>query len=88
MQISIQSPRKFLNPLLSQKSIVASEFEVFKAALVKYAQDVQQQKEGRLSEPNIVAGALINGFIDLRTLAQCRAGVVLLPTRGFFASWA
>lgn len=72
MQISIQSPRKFLNSLLSQKSIVSSEFEVFKAALVKYAQDVQQQKESRQSEPNIVAGALMP-FLQANPLTyNCR----------------
>jgi hypothetical protein len=72
MQISIQSPRKFLNPLLSKKSIVSSDFEIFKAALVKYAQDVQQQKESKQSEPNIVAGALMP-FLQASPLSyKCR----------------
>lgn len=72
MQISTQSPRKFLNPLLSQKSIISSEFEVFKAALLKYAQDVQQQKENKQSEPNIVAGSLMP-FLQAKPLAyNCR----------------
>lgn len=72
MQISTQSPRKFLNPLLSQKSIISSEFEVFKAALLEYAQDVQQQKENKQSEPNIVAGSLMP-FLQAKPLAyNCR----------------
>lgn len=72
MKISIQTPRKFLNPLLSQKSIVSSEVETFKAAVVKYAQDVQQQRASKQSEPNIVAGALMP-FLQANPLAyNCR----------------
>ena len=72
MKISIQTPRKFLNPLLSQKSIVSSEVEAFKAAIVKYAQDVQQQRDSKQSEPNIVAGALMP-FLQANPLAyNCR----------------
>ena len=72
MKISIQTPRKFLNPLLSQKSIVSSEFEVFITAVTKYVQDVQQQKDSKQSEPNIVAGALMP-FLQANPLAyNCR----------------
>lgn len=59
MQISIQTPRKFINPLLSQKSIVSSEFEAFKDAVVKYVQNVQDQRASKQTEPNIVAGSLM-----------------------------
>ena len=59
MQLNIQTPRKFLNPLLSQKSVVATDVEAFKAALAKYVEDVQQLTATRQSEPNIVAGALM-----------------------------
>ena len=58
MQLSVQTPRKFLNPLLSQKSISSSVFLGFKAALVKYALDVQRLKAEKQTEANIVAGAL------------------------------
>jgi adenine-specific DNA-methyltransferase len=72
MQISPQTPRKFLNPLLSQKSIVSNEFAAFKEALVKYAQEVQQLKAEKQSEPNIVAGALMS-FLKAPPLAyNCR----------------
>ncbi|MDH6185307.1 Eco57I restriction-modification methylase domain-containing protein [Polaromonas sp. CG_23.6] len=72
MQISIQTPRKFLNPLLSQKSIVSSDFEEFKVAALKYVQDVQQQRASKQSEPNIVAGALMP-FLQSNPLAyNCR----------------
>ncbi len=72
MQSSIQTPRKFLNPLLSQKSIVSTEFEIFKAALVKYAQDVQQLKATKQTETTIVAGALMP-FLQENPLAyNCR----------------
>lgn len=59
MQICIQPPRKFLNPLLSQKSIAEGEFLTFKAAALRYAQEIQQQRASKQSEPNIVAGALM-----------------------------
>jgi adenine-specific DNA-methyltransferase len=59
MKLNIQTPRKFLNPLLSQKSVVATDVEAFKAAMVKYVQDVQELTATKQSEPNIVAGALM-----------------------------
>jgi adenine-specific DNA-methyltransferase len=59
MQLNVQTPRKFLNPLLSQKSVVSTDVEAFKAALAKYVEDVQQLTDTRQSEPNIVAGALM-----------------------------
>ena len=59
MQLNVQTPRKFLNPLLSQKSVVSTDVEAFKAALAKYVEDVQQLTATRQSEPNIVAGALM-----------------------------
>lgn len=58
MQLNVQTPRKFLNPLLSQKSVVSTDVEAFKAALGKYVQDVKQQLSEKQSEPNIVTGAL------------------------------
>ena len=58
MQLNIQTPRKFLNPLLSQKSVVSTDVDAFKAALEKYVQDVKQQLSEKQSEPNIVTGAL------------------------------
>lgn len=72
MQLSVKKPRKFLNPLLSQKSIVLNEFEAFKTALVKYGQDVQQQKATKQTETTIVAGALMP-FLQTTSLGyQCR----------------
>lgn len=59
MQISTQTPRRFLNPLLSQKSIVSSDVIAFKFNLERYVQNVKQQKESKQSEPNIVAGSLM-----------------------------
>jgi adenine-specific DNA-methyltransferase len=59
MQLNVQTPRKFLNPLLSQKSVVSTDVEAFKAALGIYVENVQQLTATRQSEPNIVAGALM-----------------------------
>ncbi len=59
MQLNVQTPRKFLNPLLSQKSVVSTDVEAFKAALGKYVENVQQLTASKQSEPNIVAGALM-----------------------------
>lgn len=59
MQLNIQTPRKFLNPLLSQKSVVSTDVDAFKAALGTYVENVQQLTASKQSEPNIVAGALM-----------------------------
>ena len=72
MQLTVQTPRKFLNPLLSQKSVVSTDVDAFKAALSKYVQDVQQLTATKQSEPNIVAGALMP-FLRVAPLAyNCR----------------
>lgn len=72
MQLSVLTPRKFLSPLLSQKSIVSSDFDTFKLAIVKYVQDVQAQNASKQSEPNIVAGALMP-FLQANPFAyNCR----------------
>lgn len=72
MQLTIQTPRKFLNPLLSQKSVVATDVAAFKAALAKYAQAVHQQTAERQTEPNIVTGALVP-FLNANPLTySCR----------------
>ena len=68
MQLNRQTPRKFLNPLLSQKSVVSTDVDAFKAALGKYVQDVQQLTATKQSEPNIVAGALMP-FLQAAPLA-------------------
>lgn len=59
MKISTHTPRKFLNPLLSKKSIVAHEFDSFKASINKYVSNVARQRIEKQSEPNIVASALM-----------------------------
>ena len=59
MQLNIQTPRKFLNPLLSQKSVVSTDIDAFKLALSKYATDVKAQTASGQTEPNIVSGALM-----------------------------
>lgn len=59
MQLTVQTPRKFLNPLLSQKSVVSTDVDAFKAALGTYVENVQQLTASKQSEPNIVAGALM-----------------------------
>jgi adenine-specific DNA-methyltransferase len=72
MHINVQTPRKFLSPLLSQKSIAIREFEAFKAALTRYAHDVALQSASKQSEPNIVAGALMS-FLSAAPLGHhCR----------------
>jgi adenine-specific DNA-methyltransferase len=72
MQLAIQTPRKFLNPLLSQKSVVNTDVAAFKAALSKYGQSVKQLKADKQTEPNIVAGALMP-FLQAAPLAyDCR----------------
>ena len=59
MQLNTQTPRKFLNPLLSQKSVVATEIEAFKTALAQYVQKVKQLRTEKQTEPNVVSGALM-----------------------------
>lgn len=59
MQLNVQTPRKFINPLLSQKSVVSTDVDAFKAALGTYVENVQQLTASKQSEPNIVAGALM-----------------------------
>ena len=72
MQLNFQTPRKFLNPLLSQKSVVSTDVDAFKAALGKYVQEVKQLTASKQSEPNIVAGALMT-FLQAVPLAYtCR----------------
>ena len=78
MQLSVQTPRKFLNPLLSQKSISSSVFLGFKAALVKYALDVQRLKAEKQTEANIVAGALTH-FLRSDSLGyNCRPHAAMM----------
>jgi adenine-specific DNA-methyltransferase len=73
MQLNVQTPRKFLNPLLSQKSVVSTDVEAFKAALGKYVQEVKQLTASKQSEPNIVAGALMSFLKDVPPFAyKCR----------------
>lgn len=72
MQLNVQTPRKFLNPLLSQKSVVSTDVTAFKTALTQYAQAVQQQTSERQTEPNIVTGALVP-FLSATPLSySCR----------------
>jgi type II restriction/modification system DNA methylase subunit YeeA len=72
MQLAIQTPRKFLNPLLSQKGVISNDVAAFKAALKIYVQNVQQLKASKQTEPNIVAGALMP-FLRANPLAyNCR----------------
>ena len=72
MKLIPKTPREFISPLLSQKSIASCDFNAFKLALKKYVEDVNQQKECRESEPNIVAGALMP-FLQANPLAyKCR----------------
>lgn len=73
MQLNVQTPRKFLNPLLSQKSVVSTDVDAFKAALGKYVQEVKQLTASKQSEPNIVAGALMSFLKDVPPFAyKCR----------------
>jgi adenine-specific DNA-methyltransferase len=72
MQLNVQTPRKFLNPLLSQKSVVSTDVEAFKAALGIYVENVQQLTASKQSELNIVAGALMPFLQALPLGYNCR----------------
>ena len=72
MQVAIQTPRKFLNPLLSQKGVVATDVAAFKAALDEYVQSVKQLRAEKQTEPNIVSGALMPFLKATPLVYNCR----------------
>ena len=74
MKLIPKTPREFINPILSQKSIASCDFNAFKLALKKYVADVNQQKECRESEPNIVAGALMP-FLQVLSTDKFRVSI-------------
>ena len=58
MQLSIKSPREFINPLLSKRAIDKDAFELFKRNLDSYKKSIQSQHQAKQTEPNIVSNAL------------------------------
>lgn len=63
MKLNVKTPRDFINPLLSRKTIDADSFQHFKLVLQQYLQDLTDQISRKQSEPNIVTNAL-KPFID------------------------
>ena len=58
MKVVLKSPRNFINPLLSKKSVDAVEFETFTENLNAYTIEIQTQHDTKQTEPNIVSNAL------------------------------
>ena len=48
MQLSIKSPREFINPLLSKRAIDKDAFELFKRNLDSYKKSIQSQHQADL----------------------------------------
>ncbi len=55
---NIKTPRDFINPLLSKKSIKNADFDNFKKILDAYKTEIEAQHTAKQSEPNIVTNAL------------------------------
>ena len=55
---NIKTPRDFINPLLSKKTINTADFENFKKTLEVYKIEIESQHAAKQSEPNIVTNAL------------------------------
>lgn len=58
MQLEKVSPRNFINPLLSKKSVDLVDFKKFTSALEMFKKQVTDQHAAKQSEPNIVTNAL------------------------------
>jgi adenine-specific DNA-methyltransferase len=58
LALNLKTPRDFINPLLSKKSINISEFDKFKTNLQNYTNEAKTQHDTKQSEPNIVSNAL------------------------------
>lgn len=58
MQLEKVSPRNFINPLLSKKSVDLADFKKFTSALEIFKKQVAEQHAAKQSEPNIVTNAL------------------------------
>ena len=59
------TPRQFINPLLSKRSIVTDELDTFDNALKDYLKELQIQLATKQTEPNIVSNALQPFFLRL-----------------------
>ncbi len=73
MKPNIKTPRSFINPLLSRKSIDEDSFGRFKQALTQYTQTLAAQLAAKQSEPNIVTNALKPFFDALGYKSQAHS---------------
>ncbi|MFY9259066.1 MAG: TaqI-like C-terminal specificity domain-containing protein [Gallionella sp.] len=73
MKPNIKTPRNFINPLLSRKSIDEAAFAQFQAALSHYQQTLNAQVATKQSEPNIVTNALKPFFDSLGYTTQAHS---------------
>jgi len=58
IQLEKISPRNFINPLLSKRSVDLVDFKKFTSALEVFKKQVTEQHAAKQSEPNIVTNAL------------------------------
>ncbi len=70
LTLSPVTPRKFISPLLSKKSITAEELSRFTHTSRNYLEALQQQVSSHKSEPNIVSNALKPFLEQLGFVAQ------------------
>ncbi len=58
LRLERRTPRQFINPLLSRRSIASEELERFITARDTYLRELESQLVSGQSEPNIVSNAL------------------------------
>jgi adenine-specific DNA-methyltransferase len=58
LKLHALKPRKFINPLLSKRSVTDDELQKFETALNHYLDELRKQITSRQTEPNIVSNAL------------------------------
>ena len=73
MKLNIKTPRNFINPLLSRKSIDEAAFNQFTQALANYQKTLIEQVADKQSEPNIVTNALKPFFDELGYQSQAHS---------------
>lgn len=73
MIFKICTPREYINPFLSAKSISQNKFDSFCSSLVKYLKNIAEQVSLKQSEPNIVTNALKPFFESLEYDARAHS---------------
>ncbi len=70
LRLERRTPRQFINPLLSRRSIASEELEHFISATDTYLRELESQLVSGQSEPNIVSNALKPYFESLGYTAK------------------